>query len=693
MDNSSKRPGAETPGGRATWCRRLATGGLIVILLTLAGCQETAEEPRPLPPPQLAVLGSSTMDETTVAAIALAGLPPEMQVDEAGQVVVASGLENVGVGTPVLLRGGGKGVRPEAIASYNWTLTGPQGSTAELDDATSRTPSFVPDTEGWYKVGLVIANEAGVRGQPTTLSVRAGTWVGNGSVGAAPENPYQCFRCHADRVETWLGTRHAITLQRAMDGQASPFYKENCIHCHTVGKNALADNGGFDDVGRDLDWTYPEELGLGNYAAFVRDYPSLADLGNTQCEMCHGPGSGHEEDDGNIAVSLRPELCIQCHDFLQQDQHAQWVRSGHADTSLPQLFPDGIDNATCSTCHTTQSFVAAIHGAEVVVGGPEYLSCQACHDPHAASGTNIYQVRYYGSIQLPDGTNMMEMGPAALCIHCHNVGETPSWVESKPDPLAPPPQSAAAEMLAGVGGYTYGETLDNSQHVNVARWSGACITCHMVSSTSEGAGDFLSATMNEPVGEHTFLVRWDNDTPDDPSDDYENLNACSGCHGEVPRINGPADADYDGDGRIEGVQDEVQGLLNLVRDELMAAGVTWSDMAPYWGPAETEALRAGVYNWSYVNNDGSRGIHNTARAVELLQVTYRELAGAEVQGATLRSAAAPTQSFQDRFEAERSRFEGLAWCHFVIPLAVLALLAAVVFIVVAAVRSENGGSA
>jgi len=660
---------------------------LAIVLLT--GCDGTEEkEFVPLPPVQLEDRGALTMDEGTAAAIRLRGIPVEMMVDDAGQIVVASGLENVGVRTHVLLEGGGKGVLPEAIASYGWTLDRPAGSSAQLDDPNSRTPIFIPDLVGHYTVGLTIGDEQGVLGQPANLAIHAGTWVGNGAVRNAPDKPQQCIECHGEKISTWRGTRHAITLKRAMDGQASPYYFENCIHCHSVGKSDLADNGGFDDVARELNWSYPEELKLGNYESLVTEYPRLADLGNTQCEMCHGPGNDHEEDDGNVAVSLRPELCIQCHDFMQQDRHTQWVRSGHSDTSLPQIFPDGIDDPTCSTCHTTRSFIAAADGEEIVVGDVESLTCQACHDPHAAPGANFFQIRYYGSIQLPDGTNMMNMGTSALCIHCHNVGETPSWVKDEDDPMVPPPQSAASEMLAGVGGYTYGETLGNSPHVNAIRWNGACVQCHMVSSTGEAVGDFLSATMNEPIGEHTFLVRWDNGTPEEPNDDYENLQACAACHGDLPRINGPAGGDYDGDGRVEGVQDEVQNLLDLVRDELLAAGLQWSEEAPYWGPAETVALRAGVYNWSYVNNDGSRGIHNTERAVALLQLTYRQLSGADLPGATLRREQEPETTFQERFAAERSPLEKLTWCHIVIPLALLGLLGAA--ITIAALTFRDG---
>jgi hypothetical protein len=668
----------------------LCRGGLVWLLvsLVLAGCGGEAEEFVPLPPFVREPRGALVMSAETAATISLRGLPPEIVVDEAGQIVVAAGLENVGVGTYVLLEGGGAGVRPEAIASYRWQVQGPPNSTAAFADPAARFTTFLPDVVGPYTITLTIGDGAGVIGRPADLRLLAGTWVGAGIVAGASDHPSQCIECHDDKVATWRGTRHSETLHRAMDGQASPFYFENCIHCHTVGKNEIADNGGFDDVARELGWTYPEELRPGNYARLVAEAPRLANLANTQCENCHGPGSAHEDDDGNIAFSLRPELCIQCHDFLQQDRHAQWVRSGHADTSLPHLFPDGIDDPVCSGCHTTRGMIAVADGLAVEVGGDEYLSCQACHDPHAAPGSNVHQLRFYGSIALPDGTHMANVGSSATCIQCHNVVDIPHVVEEEGAFL--PPQSAAAEMLAGVGGYTFGETLTNSPHVNAFRWGGGCVGCHMVSASGEGAGDFLSATMNEPVGEHTFLVRWDNGTPDDPSDDIENLRACAPCHGDIPRLNGPAAADYDGDGVVGDVQDEVQGLLDLVRRQLMAAGVAWQDEAPYWGPAEGIELRAGVYNWSYVNNDGSGGMHNTARAVELLQLTYERLAGEPVPGAVLRAAEAPAETYRQRYSpaGPLADFFGdeFGWVHVAIPLALLGLLAAVVVIAVTARR-------
>ena len=46
---------------------------------------------------------------------------------------------------------------------------------------------------------------------------------------------------------------------------------------------------------------------------------------------------------------------------------------------------------------------------------------------------------------------------------------------------------------------------------------------------------------------------------------------------------------------------------------------------------ETDA----IYNWSFVGHGGSQGIHNTARAVMLLQAAYRDLTGEDVPGADL----------------------------------------------------------
>ena len=96
---------------------------------------------------------------------------------------------------------------------------------------------------------------------------------------------------------------------------------------------------------------------------------------------------------------------------------------------------------------------------------------------------------------------------------------------------------------------------------------------------------------------------------------------CAQCHGNINTFNFPV-ADYDGDGVIEGVQTEVQNLLNKLSTLLppkvyqanpanyMADGLVKTSVTTYTNmPAKF--LQA-AYNWQFVSNDGSLGIHNCA---------------------------------------------------------------------------------
>ncbi len=111
-----------------------------------------------------------------------------------------------------------------------------------------------------------------------------------------------------------------------------------------------------------------------------------------------------------------------------------------------------------------------------------------------------------------------------------------------------------------------------------------------------------------------------------------------GCHatGTVTTYNRTAYGDYDGDGTVEGVQDEVQGLLDILAAELPKNddGNIPSSGIDKMGLTENQ-LRA-LWNYTLINNDGSLGIHNTAFAVQVLQKTYKQLTGEDVPGATLR---------------------------------------------------------
>lgn len=566
-------------------------------------------------------------------------------------MIITSGLPNVGVGTYVLLQGGGVDPDGDAITSYAWTLGVPDGSVSILDDVASEAPRFIPDRIGQYSVELVVTDERGAKSAAASVMVNAATWVGVGAVGDATASPPQCAACHVDETTAWAETSHATCFERLIDGEGSEYFRVHCLGCHTVGYNeaALAVNNGFDDVAAEVGWTFPEALRKGNWDDLLAHYPELAKLANVQCENCHGPGSEHSGQPEAIALSLGAEVCGVCHDPWRQGTNAQWAKSGHADATSPAFTcPVGPGNERCVRCHSGWGFINTYEDfgvGEKREDSPEYqiqpdsvqvITCAVCHDPHGA--THPARLRMFDTVTLPDGTEVTGVGASAICMFCHN-GQVGSEQVMEEKPLYPH-YSTAAEMMAGTGGYDYGESVGNSAHTSSAL---GCVGCHMAArpdmddrGTPDDASDDVPLPGYNEVGEHTFKMIWDGGTPDDPTDDVENMLACTGCHADLTTFNRSASGDYDGDGRIEGIQDEVQGLLDVVFDGILASGVEALDHYPYWDNVTTDAQKAAIYNWTFVTHEGSLGLHNTERAVQLLQLTYRHLTGQEVPGAMLR---------------------------------------------------------
>jgi len=92
-----------------------------------------------------------------------------------------------------------------------------------------------------------------------------------------------CERCHVDEGHQWRTTAHSVAWQTLVDVKkdATP----DCIPCHVVG---FKQPGGFQDG-----TTTPQ-------------------LGNVQCENCHGMGTQHDA----FATSpreIKAETCVTCH--------------------------------------------------------------------------------------------------------------------------------------------------------------------------------------------------------------------------------------------------------------------------------------------------------------------------------------------------------------------------------------------
>jgi hypothetical protein len=161
---------------------------------------------------------------------------------------------------------------------------------------------------------------------------------------------------------------------------------------------------------------------------------------------------------------------------------------------------------------------------------------------------------------------------------------------------------------------------------------GACVACHMASNSldAKDANKFA-------LGEHSFNMA-------SPDGKAVNTAVCQTCHAGTTTFDLTAKADYDGNGKVEGVQEEVAGLVRLLQKAIADSGIKPIQGNPYFDPADlakaNEKQKNAIYNYRFVRGlEGSDGqanaIHNFKRSVALLQLSYKDLTGNDVPNATL----------------------------------------------------------
>jgi hypothetical protein len=504
----------------------------------------------------------------------------------------------------------------DEFAQRLWTLQTPPGSAATLSDPTAPRPTFVPDVEGEYVVGLTTSMGPAVV-DTVTKRLLAAAYLGRAS----------CSVCHGERAAAAAATSHGTTLERRA---AELFAIPGCLTCHVVGSNAtlpVPAPGGFDDEAAQVGFDAQAYV-FTDFATFAADFPTLADRGAVQCESCHGPGSLHMSDPRNTSISTDARLCGACHNTFAP-RFKQWQLSVHA--AAP---PAGTnDNPSCARCHTARGFARSVAGLaprEQGAGEPG-VTCAACHDPHSAA--NLSEVRVFGDVTLGDGSTF-DAGRAAVCVTCHQseVSDAAAYATlGEPFPCA-----IQADMVAGRGAVEYGQAFGSSFHgdpgfkprnltgnPNDPLFPEACVTCHMA--PAPVAGPFL-----DRLGGHTWRMR-------DGATELA-VGNCDRCHPGLTTFDRNLGRDFDGSGVAEGVQTEVRGLIEILHAALVAADPQQGLSRP-GGPGTpvtvaddlsltTAGLRQAAYNYNFIVRDASFGVHNTVYAVQLLQRTYEELAGA-----------------------------------------------------------------
>lgn len=300
--------------------------------------------------------------------------------------------------------------------------------------------------------------------------------------------------------------------------------------------------------------------------------------------------------------------CMQCHtdnDLFLVAAQQEWANSIHASGNNNNR--NRLNNSryqVCEDCHTAEGFLAREAG--IPNNGDHFtvIGCFTCHAPHT-NGTLALRVNEAQT--LLDGATF-NRGPANLCAACHHSREDVNEFVVDDVELSGhwgPHHSVQGDMLIGSNGYEYtGYSYTNSPHTNVV--VEGCISCHM------------AVGVNNTVGGHSWNMA-------NEAEDIENLNGCnaSGCHDpKLASFDRPAAADYDMDGVTNGVQTEIDGLLDSLNVVLTTAGLLTDD-EPTDGLTVSTADSAGaVFNYLFVHEDRSEGIHNTRYSVALLTSAY-----------------------------------------------------------------------
>jgi hypothetical protein len=492
---------------------------------------------------------------------------------------VQGGTRNVPVGQRIYVNSGHD-------AASAWTLVAPEGSPAALDDPTTRAPSFVVDRAGSYTV---------TEGS-NAMTIIAGTWRGMiaGGSGNSVTPDGMCMTCHGnqfgngmvvpDMFTPWLGTGHATMFTRGINGVVSDHYSGACIGCHTVGYDPGVAANGFDEAAATMGWNMPTMTGT-NWDNLVAAAPSVARLGNIQCESCHGPqdSAAHTrtwDADHQSQTFLSPRIayaaenCATCHAAGAHHLYSEWTTTdatgmGHSNrAAISFAAPASGLNASCGRCHTAQGYTlyagALAKGqvaldsknpvlATVTPANAEPVTCVACHDPHDASNPN--QLRFYGDTpNLPSGFAGHGMGKGALCLTCHNSrngAQTGSlaltylhedgeaYNSGNPTGYSAPHQADQGDVFTGHNAYFLGATLPMiSKHAAV---QDTCVGCHM---TLQPKG-YLSHGAPARSG-HLFRI-----------EDADRQALCASCHGSA----------VDG----AGIQGQVEGQLAALAAKMGSA--------------------------------------------------------------------------------------------------------------------------
>ena len=297
-----------------------------------------------------------------------------------------------------------------------------------------------------------------------------------------------------------------------------------------------------------------------------------------------GP-AGPQGEAGSMAEFALSELtCTECHNdttliFSKQSQFYRHSLHGTGDS-----YERGA-SSRCAGCHGSEGPSARIsagdlpHGETVQnVENVSPMNCRTCHQIHTTYTGEDFALVGDGApvkFEYTDGT--FDGGAGNLCAQCHQIrNEKPEVVDGNIDVSSSrfgTHHGAEGQMLMGEGalGAVAGSPSGHYKMVE-----NTCVACHM------GEAD-----------NHTF-------EPDEA--------VCQACHGEDVES-------FD----INGVQTEVQAMLDELLTLFTEQGYIDEANGRWVTGVYSEDVANAMWNYKFVLEDQSLGVHNAEYAKAMLQ--------------------------------------------------------------------------
>ena len=454
-----------------------------------------------------------------------------------------------------------------------------------------------------------------------------------------------CGRCHSRKQDLWEASSHGKP-PLSVSGSAS------CTGCHTA--------QGFVVEMRAQEGADPHPV-LYAWSNINRPVLPAEDRRGTTCQACHDP---HKRTAKMNSTGADPQLRA----------------FGNVKFFNNAVF-NAYEAAICFMCHTSRTDTTAGSGQMIARRGP--------HDSTAAemvAGTNGQHFTGWSYTVSPHGIATRFIAPGRTepryCLSCHSDvqpgkgavgysaigGHTWNMTQGSAATLYTEANYAGAvttaatkQFTVAAGGPSFlksvftGDTLVITAGADLGTYTVYSVDSARQLTLTGGAASFTGGAVT--AWTLTSVKKY-------------NVASCTQCHTTAVDFKSAARADYDGDSVVEAVQDEVAGLETALQNAINAklvsyigAGTTLNvgsrirydklgsgTLRTFPGPgvstsdnpdliwasmtaadqAKWEDLYRAAYNYAFVVNDHSDGIHNTGYAVNLLQSAIKQVTGASI---------------------------------------------------------------